>query len=132
MYSIKKLKYTCLFILIIGLISGFYLKVDGQKEKKLRHVVAFKFKPGITPEQMQKSTSDFLKLKTLVPQILEIEGGPDVNMAQKLGKYTHCFVVTVKSQPDLDTYGAHPNHKAFSKSVDPLLAEVMVIDYWTE
>ncbi len=119
-------------MLLLGICSTFYLKAGSPKEKKLRHVVAFKFKAGTTPEQMQKATADFLRLKALVPQIIAIEGGPDVALAQKQGKYTHCFVVTVKNQPDLDAYGSHPHHQAFSKSVDPLLAEVMVVDYWAE
>lgn len=125
-------KIAFLFLVILGFGGSFYLKANVPPDKKLRHVVAFKFKSGITPAQMQKSTSDFLQLKALVPQIMELEGGPDVAMAQKTGKFTHCFVVTVKNQQDLDAYGAHPDHKAFSKSVDPLLAEVMVVDYWTE
>ncbi|QNF34005.1 Dabb family protein [Adhaeribacter swui] len=125
-----KIIITSILLFIIG--SSFYLKTATPPEKKLRHVVAFKFKPGTTSEQMQKATSDFLNLKSQVPQILEIEGGPDVALAQKQGKYTHCFVVTVKNQPDLDAYGSHPKHKAFSQSVDPLLAEVMVVDYWAE
>ena len=128
----KKLKFVFLIFLLIGIGSCFYLKANVRKERKLQHVVAFKFKPGTTPEQMQKSTTDFLHLKALVPQILEIEGGPDVAMAKKEGMFTHCFVVTVKNQQDLDAYGSHPHHKAFSKSVDPLLAEVMVVDYWAE
>ncbi len=119
-------------MMLLSLGFGFYLQAKTPKEKKLRHVVAFKFKPGITNQQMQKVTADFLRLKSLVPQITELEGGPDVAMDKKTGKFTHCFVVTVKSQADLDAYGVHPDHKAFSRSVDPLLAEVMVVDYWTE
>ncbi len=128
----KNLNFFFLLIFLIVVTSSFYSKRNAPQDKKLRHVVAFKFKPGTTPEQMQKSTTDFLNLKSQVPQILEIEGGPDVALAQKQGKYTHCFVVTVKNQPDLDAYGSHPKHQAFSKSVDPLLAEVMVVDYWSE
>ena len=128
----KNLKFAFLFTMLMSLAACFYLKANTPKEKKLRHVVAFKFKPGTTTAQMQKATVDFLKLKALVPQITELEGGPDIAFKQKNGKFTHCFVVTVKSQEDLATYGAHPDHKAFSRSVDPLLAEVMVVDYWTE
>ncbi len=128
----KNLKFAFLFILFMSLGACFYLKANAPKEKKLRHVVAFKFKPGVTTQQMQKATLDFLNLKAQVPQIIELEGGPDVAMEKKTGKFTHCFVVTVKSQTDLDAYGVHPNHKAFSRSVDPLLAEVMVVDYWAE
>ncbi len=128
----KNLKFACLFLFFLSLGSCLYRKANVPKEKKLRHVVAFKFKPGITPEQMQKATNDFLNLKAQVPQIMELEGGPDVAMDKKNGKFTHCFVVTVKSREDLALYGVHPDHKAFSQSVDPLLAEVMVVDYWAE
>jgi hypothetical protein len=128
----KELKLTLLLTIVVSLVSCFSSKPNGTKERKLRHVVAFKFKPGITTQQMKKATTDFLNLKTLIPQVTELEGGPDVDYQKKNGKFTHCFVVTVKSQEDLATYGAHPDHKAFSSSVDPLLAEVMVVDYWTE
>ncbi|HKG68906.1 MAG TPA: Dabb family protein, partial [Segetibacter sp.] len=80
----------------------------------------------------QKATIDFHNLKAQIPQIIEFEGGADIAVQKKEGKYTHCFVVTVNNEKDLATYSEHPVHKAFSKSVDPLLAEVMVVDYWTE
>lgn len=101
-------------------------------EKKLRHVVAFKFKPEVSLEQMQKVTEDFYALEEKVPQIMEFEGGPDLHFQKKEGEFTHCFIVTVKNEEDLAAYGIHPDHQAFSKSVDPLLAEVMVVDYWEE
>ncbi len=94
--------------------------------------MAFKLKSGITKEQMQKATEDIHALKGKVPQILEFEGGPDLSFHKKSGKFTHCFIVTVKNEEDLAAYGAHPDHQAFSKSVDPLLQEVMVVDYWAE
>jgi hypothetical protein len=128
----KSLKFALIILFFLSLGACLNIKASAPTEKKLRHVVAFKFKPGITTKQMQKVTTDFLNLKTLVPQIMELEGGPDVAFEKKNGKFTHCFVVTVKSQADLDLYGGHPHHKAFSQSVDPLLAEVMVVDYWTE
>ena len=128
----KELKLTVVLMLSIFLTFCSTSKMTDVKEKKLRHVVAFKFKPGITDEQMKKATADFLHLKALVPQIIELEGGPDVEIEKKKNKFTHCFVVTVKNREDLALYGAHPDHKAFSSSVDPLLAEVMVVDYWKE
>ncbi|QMU29540.1 Dabb family protein [Adhaeribacter radiodurans] len=128
----RKLPYIILLIVLFSVCTNLFLQANSSETKKLRHVVAFKFKPGITPEQMQKATKDFLQLKTRIPQIMELEGGPDVAIQNKNGKFTHCFVVTVKNQEDLNTYGEHPIHKAFSQSVDPLLAEVMVVDYWAE
>lgn len=128
----KSLKFAIPIIMLLSICTNYFLKANTPKTKKLRHVVAFKFKPEITTEQMQKATIDFHNLKAQIPQIIEFEGGGDIAVQKKEGKYTHCFVVTVNNEKDLATYSEHPVHKAFSKSVDPLLAEVMVVDYWTE
>lgn len=128
----KNLNLYLLLILVVAFTTSFVLRSDVFKPKKLRHVVAFKFKPEVSEAQMQQATADFQALKKKVPQILEFEGGADIKFNQKKDKYTHCFIVTVKDEKDLAGYGSHPDHKAFSKSVDPLLAEVMVVDYWTE
>jgi hypothetical protein len=129
---IRRFQFATLLIMILFLVSCFSSKTNAPKTKKLRHVVAFKFKPEVTHEQMQKTTEHFHSLKAEIPQIIEFEGGADIAFQKKNGKYTHCFVVTVNNEKDLAIYGGHPVHKAFSKSVDPLLAEVMVVDYWTE
>lgn len=128
----KKLQNTLLVIMLMGVSFFLLLSAGNPKAKKLRHVVAFKFKSEITKEQMQKATEDFHALKGKVPHIMEFEGGPDLSFQKKSGKFTHCFIVTVKDEEDLAAYGAHPDHQAFSKSVDPLLQEVMVVDYWAE
>ncbi|HKG06411.1 MAG TPA: Dabb family protein [Pedobacter sp.] len=98
--------------------------------KQLRHVVAFSYKPEVTNEQKAKVNAWFLRLKSEIPEIQNLEGGTDIKPAGK--KFSQCFIVTVKSEEDLNTYGSHPKHKAFSAFVDPLLAEVMVLDYWSE
>ena len=129
----KNLKFTVLVAMVLGVFASLLMSADAPKaEKKLRHVVAFKFKPEVSLEQMQKITEDFHALKKKVPQIIEFEGGPDINFQKKDGQFTHCFIVTVKDEEALAAYGIHPDHKAFSQSADPLLAEVMVVDYWEE
>ncbi|WP_161889764.1 Dabb family protein [Pontibacter russatus] len=128
----KHLKITLLLVMLLGVSPFLLLSAGASKAQKLRHAVAFKFKPEVTPEQMKKATEDFHALKGKVPQILEFEGGPDVAFQKKRGGFTHCFIVTVRDEEALAAYGAHPDHQAFSKSVDPLLAEVMVVDYWAE
>ena len=129
----KNFKISALIAIFLGVFSLLLVSANFTRpEKKLRHVVAFKFKPEVSLEQMQKVTKDFYALKKKVPQIMEFEGGPDLYFQKKAGKFTHCFIVTVKNEEDLAAYGIHPDHQAFSKSVDPLLAEVMVVDYWEE
>jgi len=122
-----------IFTLVVFAISSLWVvKAHSPAERKLRHVVAFKFKPQVTLPQQQKATEEFYALQKKIPQIIEFEGGPDLSFYQKKGKFTHCFIVTVNNEQDLAIYGEHPDHKAFSKRVDPLLAEVMVVDYWTQ
>ena len=128
----KNLKIALLVVMLLGMCPFLLISAGSSKAEKLRHVVAFKFKPEVTAEQMKKATEDFHALKGKVPQILEFEGGPDVAFQKKNGGFTHCFIVTVRDEEALAAYGAHPDHKAFSQSVDPLLAEVMVVDYWAE
>ena len=128
----SNLKLFLLITLLVGTTSFIFWSPSVPKAKQLRHVVAFRFKPDVTLAQMQQATRDFQALPHKIPQILAFEGGPDVSFQQKSGKFTHCFIVTVSNQEALALYGEHPDHKAFSRSVDPLLAEVMVVDYWTE
>lgn len=128
----KNIKITLLVVLLLCVGPFLLLSAGNSKAEKLRHVVAFKFKPEVTTEQMKRVTKDFHALKGKVPQIIAFEGGPDLSFQEKTGKFTHCFIVTVKDEADLAAYGAHPDHQAFSKSADPLLAEVMVVDYWAE
>jgi stress responsive alpha/beta barrel protein len=110
--------------------SGTLLLSTKLRAKKLQHVVAFNFKPEITAEQKQKIREAFYALQKEIPEIKAFEGGDDIKPNGK--KFTQCFVVTVKNEHDLDVYGSHPKHKAFSAMVDPMLAEVMVVDYWAE
>jgi hypothetical protein len=130
----KTLRAALLLAVLTGTssCSVAYPSADPAGSDQLRHVVAFRFKPGVTPEQMQQVTEDFHALKQKVPQIIEFEGGPDIHLQRKAGKFTHVFIVTVRNEEDLAAYGAHPDHRAFSRSADPLLAEVMVVDYWNE
>ncbi len=97
----KNMKFAILLIVLLSIVSCLFLKAKAPKTKKLRHVVAFKFKPEITTEQMQKATTDFYNLKAQIPQIIEFEGGADIAFEKKNGKYTHCFVVTVNNEKDL-------------------------------
>jgi len=99
-------------------------------QKKLRHVVAFNYKPEVTEDQKTKIITAFQALKKDIPEIIEFEGGPDIHPEGK--KFSQCFIVTVKDEKDLGIYANHPRHKAFQAIVDPLLADVTVVDYWTE
>src|SRR5262245_23969062 len=100
--------------------------------KKLLHVVAFKFKPEATADQINHVIESFRGLKTKITVIDEFSWGTNIS-PEKLDKgFTHGFVLSFKSEKDRDTYLEHPDHKAFGKIVRPVLADVFVIDYWAK
>ena len=95
----------------------------------------FKFKPEVTYEQTEKASENFHSLREKVPQILELEGGADFRIPQQRvpeNGFTHCFIVTFRNEKDLAAYGTNPDHRAFSASADPLLQEVIIVDYYTK
>ncbi len=102
------------------------------KKPKLRHVVAFKFKEGTTPEQIHKVEDAFHGLKKKIKNIKTLEWGTNVSKENKEKGFTHCWVLSFKSDKDRDTYIEHPDHKEFGKLVGPLLADVFVFDYWSK
>src|SRR5256885_14576429 len=79
---------------------------------KLNHVVSFKFKSTAAPADIKKVESAFAALKKQIPEIVSLEWGTNVSKENKDKGFTHCFVLSFKSEKDRDTYINHPDHKA--------------------
>lgn len=105
------------------------LAMNANAAEKLQHVVSFKFKSSAAPEDIKKVEDGFRALKEKIPQIEKLEWGTNVSKEKHDKGFTHCFIVTFKSENDRDTYIAHPDHKAFGKSLGPVLEDVFVIDF---
>ena len=120
-----KILLTLLFSLFI---SG--MVTNARAADKLQHVVCFKFKGTATSEDISKVEHAFEALKQKIPQVVTLEWGTNVSKEHRDKGFTHCFIVTFKSEKDRDTYLEHPDHKAFGKIVGPVLADVFVIDFW--
>jgi hypothetical protein len=99
---------------------------------QLQHVVCFKFKSTATAEDITKVEQAFRALKQKIPLIQTLEWGTNVSPEKKDKGFTHCFILSFKSEKDRDAYIVHPNHKAFGKLVGPLLDDVFVIDFWSK
>jgi hypothetical protein len=100
--------------------------------EKLQHVVCFKFKTAAKTEEIKKVEDSFVKLKRDIPQIAAFEWGTNVSKEKRDKGFTHCYVLSFKSEKDLDTYINHPQHKAFGGVVGPVLEDVFVIDFWAK
>jgi hypothetical protein len=98
--------------------------------KTLYHVVSFKYKESATPDQIKQVDAAFAALKTKIPGILSLNYGDNVSVEKHDNGYKQCFVLTFPTAKDRDGYLVHPAHKAFGQLVGPVLADVMVIDFW--
>ena len=108
------------------------LAMNANAAEKLQHVVSFKFKSSASPEEIKKVEDAFRGLKEKIPQMVKLEWGTNVSKEKRDKGFTHCFIVTFKSENDRDTYISHPDHKAFGKTLGPVLEDVFVIDFWAK
>ena len=100
------------------------------RKGKLAHVVSFKFKQTATQAQIDSLVDAFRLLPKKIKQINTFEWGTNVSPEKHDKGFTHCFVLTFKSDKDRDEYLVHADHKAFGKLVGPIVDDVFVLDYW--
>lgn len=99
---------------------------------RLVHMVAFKFKDTATAADIRKVEDAFAALPGKIPQIASFESGTNVSPEKHDKGFTHGFLLTFRSAKDRDDYLVHPDHQAFGGIVGPHLADVFVIDFWTD
>ena len=98
----------------------------------LRHVVLFKFKDDTDSAAIKNAEEAFLALPNKIPEILAFEWGIN-NSPEGLNKgLTHCYLLTFATEEDRAVYLPHPDHIAFGKTLDGILEDVTVIDYWVK
>jgi len=98
----------------------------------LRHVVLFNFNDQASPEKLKEIEDAFSMLPSKIPQINDFEWGIN-NSPEGLNKgFTHCFVVTFKTEEDRAIYLPHPEHLKFVNLIGPYVEDVTVVDYWNK
>ena len=115
---------------------------------KIKHIVLFKYKDSVTPEQKKEVIQRFLHLKQSRrtgekrPYIDSITTGPQSSGEKASLGFEQAFIVTFRSEGDRNYYVGTPvvddpiyydkQHAEFKQFVGPLLAEnngVLVFDY---
>src|SRR5271165_663610 len=117
---------------IAGLIIAFLVLGSAGSANaagKIHHVVCFKFKSTATTQDIKKVEQAFEALQEKIPGIETLKWGTNVSKEQRNKGFTHCFILTFKSEKERDIYLEHPEHKAFGSLVGPLVDDVFVIDF---
>ncbi|MHC4536263.1 MAG: Dabb family protein [Planctomycetota bacterium] len=105
---------------------------EGIESRGLRHVVMFKFKDSTSSQQIREIEDAFRALPGKIDAICDFEWGTDVSVENRQQGFTHCFLVTFRSEADRAEYIPHPAHKEFGKILGPHLDKVLVVDYWAK
>jgi hypothetical protein len=108
------------------------LTVAPAAEPSLRHVVCFKFKAEAKAEDIKTVETAFRALKKKIPAIAALEWGTNTSTEGLNKGFTHCFIVTFKTEKDRESYLPHAEHKAFVEVLKPVLDEAFVIDFWSK
>ena len=130
----SKLLYSLATLLLMG---AFCMTINSSSnaeptsERVYRHVVLFKFKDNATEQKIDEIVQAFGNLENEIDTIIGYEHGTDVSPENLSKGFTHCFFVTFQNKADLEAYLPHPAHKAFTQKLKPILADVLVVDYWT-
>lgn len=95
----------------------------------LRHLVLLKFKPGAGAAAIDAVVRAFHALQQQIDGVQAIESGTDASPEGLARGYTHAVMVTFSDAAARDAYLPHPAHQAFVAALQPLLDEVLVIDY---
>lgn len=121
-----------LAIFAFSFVSSETITAKDEPAKMLRHVVLFKFKDTSSAEDVQKVVDAFRGLKSKIPEVASFEYGTDNSPEGLANGFTHCFLITFKTEADRAVYLPHPAHKAFVDVLKPHLDKVQVIDYWAK
>ncbi|MFS8616478.1 MAG: Dabb family protein [Solitalea sp.] len=96
---------------------------------KVQHMVCFKFKEGVTPEQKQQHMNDFAALKDSIPELKTYSGAYTFKVSYENTADYDCMHLTgFDSEEDLETYFYHPAHQRFIERNKDNWADVIVVN----
>ncbi|OWW25600.1 stress protein [Zobellia sp. OII3] len=100
--------------------------------KVLRHMVSLKYKEEATDEQVAEAVRAFVDLGKDIPEIADIEWGINDSAEGNSKGLTHCFTLTFNDEHAREIYLFHKAHLDLVSQIGPIIADVLVLDYWTD
>jgi hypothetical protein len=88
------------------------------------HMFAFRWRPGVTPEQKRRVIDEIRKLHGQIPGLVEISVG--VNISPRGQGFELGGVMKFSDRAALDAYGPHPVHQKLVSWLMPLIDPIEV------
>ena len=124
-------KYISLLFILCFMTTVVSAQTETNTKQQLRHVVLFSFKSTSSADDVKKIEDAFRALPSKIKEVKGFEWGKN-NSPEGLDQgFTHCFLVSFKSEKDREVYLPHPAHMAFVDVLKPHLEKILVIDYWS-
>lgn len=95
----------------------------------IQHIVLFKFKPEVSPDQIDHIFTNLAELKDLVPGIISFNGGPYSSPEGLNQGYTHGLIITFETAAHRDAYLPHPEHERVKAIILNYLDDVIAFDF---
>lgn len=96
----------------------------------VRHIVLFRFRPDVNETDRKKAAADFrsgiLALKGVIPEILHIEVGININPVEK---WHICLHGEFSTLDDVISYSRKPEHIKVASALKPFIEDRACVDY---
>lgn len=96
---------------------------------KVKHIALFKFRPDVTPAEIQSLFDDILEMTEEIPGLEDYVAGENNSPEGQNQGYTHAFVMTFSDAAARDAYLAHPAHARVKLKILALIESGAVVDF---
>lgn len=94
----------------------------------IRHIVAYRFKPEVTPEQAAAVVAAMDEFPAHHPAMINFHSG--TNRSNRDDRFTHAFTVEFRTEQELADYLSSERHETFVAEVfRPVVAERAIVSY---
>jgi hypothetical protein len=95
----------------------------------IRHVLLLSFKPHVSESDMLAAFKNFESMPEKIDGVASVEWGWN-NSPENISRgFTHCVFMTFADEQGRENYLPHPQHEALKAQLDPLLENIIVLDY---
>ncbi len=93
----------------------------------ITHIVLFKWKEGVTEEQISKIFAEIQLLKGKINGVVDVVSGK--NFSEWGNGYTHALVVLLRDKDALDSYRKDPRHTKIIAEIEKTEEKSIGIDF---
>tara|TARA_Y100000589_G_scaffold326719_1_gene367046 strand:- start:2238 stop:2528 length:291 start_codon:yes stop_codon:yes gene_type:complete len=91
----------------------------------IEHIVLLEKKDDATDEQTQAALAGIRRLKEKIPGVLEVKISDNIT---DRAPYSHGAIITMLDRETLAGYGPHPAHQQVLQLLQPVAADLVVVD----